>query len=417
MRRAVVVIMGILLLSSCKRDESISGDQASHFVKFVGNSGADFGNDILQTDDGGYLIVGTKEVSSVDGISANSHNDIFLCKLNQYGNLMWEKSFGGNFNDEGNNIEKTSNGGFLLCGTISKSDTSSVMLLMKLNSFGNEEWRQEYGRAGFKNSGIVAKENSDGSIIIGGNTTDPSYTQDNNDGKTDVLLTLVNSVGEFLREDGRGSLLDDEINDIVQTSSGGWAFIGTTNNPSVGSPFPNDLNKKIWIVEVNNALGNVDNFTHGVPNVDNEGNSIERLPDGNYLISGALGNLSGGATAFLAEVGGNIDDLRKFGMSVSYTSPNGIGSQKAFDAKYSQDDTYVLTGLVQTETSGTDQLLVKFDLTGQVIWDKVFGGEQDDENSALTFTQNSGYAAVGNSLTGLNSIITITKVNGDGELK
>lgn len=66
------------------------------------------GYDVKQTNDGGYIIAG--------GHYVDSHQNVYLVKVNSTGDIVWEKSIGGNASDRGYSVLETSNGGFIAVG-------------------------------------------------------------------------------------------------------------------------------------------------------------------------------------------------------------------------------------------------------------------------------------------------------------
>ena len=107
-----IFIILIQILLSCEETD-ISLKQAEFFIKYFGNSSEDIGVDVKQTSDGGYILTGT--VTNTD----NENKDIAVIKTDKFGNLEWLDTlyFGGQFDDEAASIIECSDGDFLLLGT------------------------------------------------------------------------------------------------------------------------------------------------------------------------------------------------------------------------------------------------------------------------------------------------------------
>jgi len=89
----------------------------------VGGTGYETAKDIAQTSDGGYIVLG--ETNSTDGDVVSGHGgtkDIWLLKLSATGNIQWQKRYGGSGFDVGNHIEIMSDGSYLIAGTTSSND-------------------------------------------------------------------------------------------------------------------------------------------------------------------------------------------------------------------------------------------------------------------------------------------------------
>ena len=99
----------------------------------------------IPTNDGGYLIAGCTNNSS---ISAGAW-DILLIKINSNGNVVWAKRYGGSQDDIAEGIDKTPDGGFVIVGyTYSFTNGGRDAFLMKVDSVGNMQWAKAYGDGG-----------------------------------------------------------------------------------------------------------------------------------------------------------------------------------------------------------------------------------------------------------------------------
>ncbi len=102
----------------------------------------DEGISVYPTSDGGYVLMGTTNSVSYT-LDAAKLEDVLVVKVDQNGLEQWHKVFGGRGNDSGSRIIQTTDGGYLICGTIafgddvSNSGASNSITLIKLNSDGD----------------------------------------------------------------------------------------------------------------------------------------------------------------------------------------------------------------------------------------------------------------------------------------
>ena len=102
----------------------------------------DLGVSVTLTNDGGYALLGVTNSTAFTG-DATKLDDVLLIKVDGNGNEQWHKTFGGRGNDSAAKIIQTSDGGYLICGTISFGDdvsntgVSNSITLIKVNSDGN----------------------------------------------------------------------------------------------------------------------------------------------------------------------------------------------------------------------------------------------------------------------------------------
>jgi len=91
----------------------------------------DEGIDIAVTADKGYAIVGKTASYGKGG------TDVYLIKTDSKGNIEWKKTFGDEYDDVGNSIKVTSDGGFIISGASKDKSDTSRLYLIKTDSEGN----------------------------------------------------------------------------------------------------------------------------------------------------------------------------------------------------------------------------------------------------------------------------------------
>jgi len=75
------------------------------FAKTFGGSGTDHGHFIQQASDNGFIIIGTTTSFGAGGY------DIYLVKTDSTGALQWSKTYGGTGDEDGWDIQTTTDGG------------------------------------------------------------------------------------------------------------------------------------------------------------------------------------------------------------------------------------------------------------------------------------------------------------------
>jgi len=87
-----------------------------------GGSLRDWARSIRQTTDGGYIVAGYSESTDGDITANNGGWDFWILKLDEFGELEWERSYGGSNNDQASEIWQTSDGGYIVAGASTSSD-------------------------------------------------------------------------------------------------------------------------------------------------------------------------------------------------------------------------------------------------------------------------------------------------------
>ena len=96
-----------------------------------GGTDQDYSKSIQQTTDGGYIICGET------GSYGNGDADIYLIKLNPSGDTLWTKTFGGIDYDEGNSVQQTNDGGYIITGRTRSSNQPTVWDIYIIKTDGN----------------------------------------------------------------------------------------------------------------------------------------------------------------------------------------------------------------------------------------------------------------------------------------
>ncbi len=87
------------------------------------------GGGVQQTTDGGYVLVGGKNLEGYDF-------DIYLVKTNSLGDTLWTRTFGGDNWDEGTWIEQTADGGYIITGEYQDDYDTRHVCLIKTDANG-----------------------------------------------------------------------------------------------------------------------------------------------------------------------------------------------------------------------------------------------------------------------------------------
>jgi hypothetical protein len=175
-----------------------------------------FANSVLQTIDGGYVIICTNWVS-------DSLPSFFkIVKTDSDGNEQWNKTYGGAgefSNSECYSGIITADGGYLLAGDTGYPGNA---WLIKTDAQGNEMWNKTYGQTGSVIISVI--QTQDGGYAFTGtgvsNWKDSWVIKTDAYGSIDWNLTIVGS--SFV-----GKMIEDFGKPITQTDDGGYALTGT----------------------------------------------------------------------------------------------------------------------------------------------------------------------------------------------
>ncbi len=209
------------------------------WLKRHGGSGDDNYNEIVETSDNGYLIVGDSTSTDFNGSANNGNQDALIVKLDQNGDIDWHKLFGGSNNDVFFSLSLTSDNGFIATGRSSSNDKDITDtysggydgMIVKFDSLGNKEWNRLIGGTG-EEALYSTIETDDNSYIITGysSSTNSNKITDTNNGGYDGLLVKNDSNGIKEWDKLTGGINNDFMFDIVQNKNGALITAGRSNS-------------------------------------------------------------------------------------------------------------------------------------------------------------------------------------------
>lgn len=138
---------------------------------------------VTWTADGGYASTGLKQILGADSGAVN------LIIFDSAGNQVVENLFGGSGGFAGPTLEQTADGGFLLAGLTSVSETPTYdVYLVRTDAAGVKLWELVHGGEGADFNGPIARL-SDGGYVVAGSTRAPGVSE------TDLYILKVEESG------------------------------------------------------------------------------------------------------------------------------------------------------------------------------------------------------------------------------
>jgi hypothetical protein len=371
------------------RNKMIEGEE---WNTTFGGSNIDVGYAVRQTSDGGYIITGYTR-----SYGAAGHN-IWLIKTDSFGIEVWNRTFGGAFDDEGQSVQQTTDGGYIVAGwTKSMGSGMKDVWLIKTDSLGNEEWNRLFG--GDDDDGATSvQQTTDGGFIITG------YTSSFGMGSVDVWLIKIDSLGNQEWDETYGGYSSDGAWSVQQTTDGGYILTGWTYSSGPGYV------GNVWLVKTDD-LGNQEwAKVFGGDDVD-RGYWVRQTSDGGYIITGYTASVGAGlddALLIKTDASGNELWSKTFG---------GTGRDYGYSVQQTFDGGYIIAGYTLSFGAGNEDVwVIKTDSSGDELWDQTYGGAYSDEGFAVQQTTDSGYIVTGFTLSygaGVHDVWLI-KIEGAG---
>lgn len=197
-----------------------------------GGSGHDGAYVIIELVEGGYLFAGYTDSENGDVQGHHGQGDYWVVRLNANGDLLWQKCLGGVNNDVAWGVHQASDGGFLVTGESQSSDGHLTvnnggpdMWLLKLDQHGELLWQRPYGGSGI-DAGLALIETQDGGIVSVGYTfSDDGDVGSGNQGGSDYWIVKVSASGELLWERTMGGNSIEIATSLYERESDGTLVV------------------------------------------------------------------------------------------------------------------------------------------------------------------------------------------------
>lgn len=250
------------------------------WTKNYGGTGDDHGYSAHHTQDDGCVIAG-----STTTWGAGS-DDALLMKVDDHGNILWIKTYGGLKRDEAQAVDCVNDGGYIIAGVTYSfgtgiKDTSNIYIIMT-DSLGDTIWTRVYGGEGNQGAWSISPA-SDGYIVAG-------YYRPNGSTNADMYIIRINDDGDTLWSKRIGGESYEDAYDIQEALDGGFIIVGRTLSFGNGGA-------DSYLVKID-SLGIVQ-WTSTYGGAQNEfAVSVQLTADGGYIIAGDTWSFGGGTPAY-----------------------------------------------------------------------------------------------------------------------
>jgi hypothetical protein len=210
----------------------IDGKGSLQWRGYFGGTNNDRAHAVVQADDGGFVMAGFSESNDFDISDTNGSYDFWMVKVDVFGNLVWEHSLGGSGIEVSYDITKTDDGGYVVVGNTFSKDGDiflnhgeSDMWMIKIDGEGAMEWEQTYGGSQFDLAQAVV-QSKDGGFLITGNSKSDDQDSTTNNGENDIWVVKTNLQGDLVWQKSFGGSGLDFGFDLVEDSDGGILVVG-----------------------------------------------------------------------------------------------------------------------------------------------------------------------------------------------
>jgi len=236
----------------------------------IGGNADDFLHTIERTDDGGFILGGSSNSNISADKTENSfgNSDYWVVKIDNVGNIQWQNTIGGNSYDELRVIKQTNDRGYIL-GGYSMSDISGDKTegcfgfadywIVKIDSIGNIQWQKTFG--GEEEDDLYSiMQTGDGGYILGGdsNSSISGNKTEKSIGNTDMWVVKTDSLGGIQWQNTIGGSDFQSLFTIANTSDESCLLGGSSiSNISVDKDENCIGMYDYWVVKLTNKYNRI----------------------------------------------------------------------------------------------------------------------------------------------------------------
>lgn len=344
------------------------------WVKEYGGYGWCYGESVVQTSDGGFIVAGIKEVFKTSKENNSDVWRVYVVRTDSNGDTLWAREYGGEDDDKGYSILNTNDGCFIIAGVTTSSAVNKnfEFYLIRIDSKGDTLWTRTYGTK--KNERAYSVDlTKDGGYILAGETDsiDPPGPS--------VYLVRTDSAGDTLWTKTY-AFTGDTIscaNSVIQTNDGGFAVAGRIKGGEWGLFMRTDSSGELLVKKI---------FTMPSLNTESVGlRDLKQTSDGGFIISGQI--------TITMPVGYEQKLL------LIRTDPNGDtlwtktynDGYRGYSVDVTEDD-----GFIVSSSSGEETFIIRTDSNGDSLW-AINSKEYDWKGwlKSIKQTEDGGFIAAG----------------------
>lgn len=359
-----------------------------------GGGGVDIPYSIKFTTDGGTIVAGYTDSKNGD-VSPHANRDywdLWVLKLDKCGTIQWEKSYGGTNYESARDVVQTADGGYMVLGETNSTDGDVIagyggtkdIWLLKLDATGSLQWQKRYGGTGLDignhielmpdGSFLIAASSSSNDGDIRGNHTSNTYT--------DGVLLKISATGTVLWSKCFGGTKNEELFDI-EVINGITYLAGFTNSVDGDIP-PSQKNYDVWLLAIDAAGNKVFSKIYGGSQND-VAYSMTRGNDGTLTLAGYTTSNDGDVKGAKGGQDYWVINVNLQGKLLWQKVLGGTDAEYAKTIITDKDSSYIVGGISYSSDGDVTGALgdgdfwtVKLSPSGAVIWKKNWGGQDND---------------------------------------
>ncbi|MFA0964242.1 SBBP repeat-containing protein [Roseivirga sp. BDSF3-8] len=356
------IFLTLIAIAGCAED--VPSREDDEFVKIYGGTGDERGYDIIPTDNGGVLMLGS--TTTPDTTDDGRKQSIYLVWADAKGDITKTLIIPSAGNEVGKNLLKTSDGFLVIAETDESSASTSDIRILRLSQDGTILSDQTVGFAAYNEMVADAISMPDGGYLIAGTTSNVD-TKENPDPAADVsdiLLIRISPSGSVVWTERYGFGGADEGKSVLLDRNGNIILTGNTDFQQGGRGGQN-----LVIYRINDSGLETAVRIYG-SNLDESVNHIYQRQNQFFLI-GSIGSANQSESA-IWKLENTLDSLEVLTFSVSR-------NEEGIDMAFLNNDSYIVVSNASFSGSGTDLSYIQVESNGKTHPLATYGANGNDQ--------------------------------------
>ncbi|MBI1224165.1 MAG: T9SS type B sorting domain-containing protein [Bacteroidetes bacterium] len=384
-----------------QQKECVFVDWSHHY----GGTKSDAANDVQSTTDGGFIVAGYSRSLDEDLTGNKGASDYWVVKLDSLGGLQWQQNYGGLDNDIATAILQTDDGGYIVAGgtvsfdgQVSGNHGAEDAWVLRLDDLGNILWKKTYGGT-LNDRAESIHPTSDGGFILSGYSQSDDGDLTSNHGEFDYWIFKIAANGNLVWQKSLGGGLSEYAFDAIETSDGGFLAVGSSFSND-GDVSGNQGFYDYWVVKLTGS-GSL-SWAKSFGGIGEERAYAVTLTTGGFLVAGTSNSVTGNVSGNNGGYDYWVTKISDTGVLLWSKNFGGSVEDRAQGIFGKADGGAIVCGLSGSSNADVggnfgskDGWLINLDANGQLLWEKNFGGSLDDRFSAVLSLNNGGFACAG----------------------
>jgi hypothetical protein len=386
--------------------------------KSLGGKHAEYLTDAVATADYGFMLAGSSFSSKTGNKTSVNEGDLdyWIWKMDEKGEMEWQKSFGGSGTDFLQSIKLTIDGGFILAGNsdspkgrqkTADCNGESDFWIIKLDAGGGEQWQKTIGGTADEKLKCISQTKDGGYLLGGSSSSDLSGDKDDNGfGSMDYWIVKLDKDGKIEWQSTLGGKYLDELRSVEQTRDNGYILGGYSNSPQSGNKtLDNFGDGDFWILKLDrHGKTEWEKVIGGTQ--DEQLYTVHQTYDGGFIIGGNSNSIVSG-TKTKGNGKGTDFWIVKIDLDgvIIWQETYDFGSYDVLTSIVeNKDHTFLVGGFAKSEQETkkddkgiNDYIAMKISEKGDMIWNRFIGSNGDDALRKVIETRDGGYILAGTS--------------------